>query len=247
MTVDPAAAFLRRLAEARSDGALTDTVGAPDSLEAAYALQAEMAVALGATVAGWKVALSPVCGAVAAPLFAGATVAAPATWSWPGGLAVELEIAVRLGRDLPPGPLTRADLAAAIDGWVFGVELVRSRLAAGSAAPFPAFLADNMANEGYVVGPALPAGGPALDGRQCRVTLDGTLLIEAPAVHPQGDPLAPLLAWASVQADGLGGLKAGQIVTTGALCGVVPIPGPGLVEATLDGFAPIRIAVLPAA
>ncbi|MCW1841044.1 fumarylacetoacetate hydrolase family protein [Prosthecomicrobium hirschii] len=238
--------FSARLIEARRDGRRIAATDGPATIDAAYGCQADILAALGSGVAGWKVALPPGQGAVAAPLPSVVTVTAPASWTWGEGLAIELEIAVRLGRDLPPGPISRADLVAAIDGWVFGIEMVRHRLESGSAAPFPCFLADSLANEGYVVGPAVPADLD-LSGRTCRATLDGAALVAAPAVHPQGDTLAPLVAWAAVQADRCGGLKAGQIVTTGALCGLVPVPGPGLVEATLDGFEPVRIAVLPAA
>ena len=44
----------------------------------------------------------------------------------------------------------------------------------------------------------------------------------------------PLLAYANEQSDYLGGLRAGQIVTTGSLCGVLPVRAAGLLQAHLD-------------
>lgn len=206
---------------------------------AAMACQAEVAAAIGA-VAGWKVALPPQ-GPVAAPLLQPLMCRNGSNRSYVDGLAIEVEIAGRLVADIPAGA-DRTTVEAAVGPLLLGIEFLRPRLAEGGRASFPTFLADNLGNAGYVVGPDVTWGpGFVPDGRRCRVTLDGTVLFDGPAMHPQGDVLAPLVAWAVAPNDRLGGLRRGQIVTTGSLCGVVGIPGPGLITAELDGVGSVHI------
>jgi 2-keto-4-pentenoate hydratase len=112
--------------------------------------------------------------------------------------------------------------------------------------PFLSFLADNLGNRAYVIGDRLPLS--ILDqvgGLPCHVTLDELRLHHAPAAHPAGDPLLPLLAYANGQSDYLGGLRAGQVVTTGSLCGVLPVHTAGLLKAHLGnvGQVSVRFAV----
>lgn len=214
----------------------------PADRAAAMDCQAEVAAAVGA-VAGWKVAVPPQ-GPVAAPLLLPLICPDGSDRPYADGLAIEVEIACRLAADVPAGADRRA-VEAAVDSLLLGIELIRPRLADAGRAPFSVFLSDNLGNAGYVVGPDI-APGPSIDpgGRRCRVTLDGAVLFDAPAAHPQGDVLAPLVAWAAAPNDRLGGLRRGQIVTTGSLCGVVTVPGPGLLAAEIDGFGSIRIRLV---
>ena len=61
--------------------------------------------------------------------------------------------------------------------------------------------------------------------------------------HPQGDPYAPLVAWANAQCDRLGGLRAGQIVTTGTLTPPRPVDRPCRVRATIEGVGDVALAL----
>jgi 2-keto-4-pentenoate hydratase len=56
--------------------------------------------------------------------------------------------------------------------------------------------------------------------------------------------LQPILAQARAPHDGFGGLKAGMIVTTGTLCGVVPVPGPSMITARLAGTHEVRLQLI---
>ena len=60
--------FSARLIEARRDGRRIAATDGPATIDAAYGCQADILAALGSGVAGWKVALPPGQGAVAAPL-----------------------------------------------------------------------------------------------------------------------------------------------------------------------------------
>jgi 2-keto-4-pentenoate hydratase len=192
---------------------------------------------------GWKVAIRPDGQPVAAPLF-DIVEGSGGQFAFVPGCVIEIELCVRMGTDLvrPGQPLTRDQILAAVEGVFLGIEIVRSRLEFPAAHPFPVFLADNLGNAGYVLGPEV--GHSALDsvlGQRCLVKHEGTVVVDAPAQHPQSDPLAPLLAYANQLSDFVGGLQRHQFVTTGALCGAIELAGPGLVTATVGDFASIDV------
>jgi 2-keto-4-pentenoate hydratase len=105
-------------------------------------------------------------------------------------------------------------------------------------------VADNIGNGGYAVG-AEREDWRSLDlgALRCRVWRDEALVHDAPGGHPQGDPLAPIRALKTAPIDRIGGLRAGQIVTTGTLCGVMPIAGPCRIRAELEGFGPVSLTL----
>ncbi|MCZ8182919.1 MAG: hypothetical protein O9322_08110 [Beijerinckiaceae bacterium] len=233
--------FTRRLVEARQKGVLLGPGPEPASLEEAYTIQKLTCESLGESVAGWKVADHPRLGPIAAPIFAGMSKVEGASWPFGPGLGVEIEIALRLKRDLVPGTYTRAMIAEAIDGYSLGVELVGARLAEPDRNLF-AFLGDLMANRGYVMGnECKPRQDLAVPGRACRFRIDGKLVHDAPAAPPALDPLGATAAWLSRGNDALGGLKAGQFVTTGSVCGIIPVPGPGAAVAEIEGLGTVRL------
>ena len=99
-----------------------------------------------------------------------------------------------------------------------------------------------MGHGGYVVGPDLDL--KVLDDLTelgCFISLNGVTLYDQPAVHGNGDPMTPFLAWANRKAEFMGGLRAGQIVTTGSLCGGVLSPGKGEVVTKLSPLATVSL------
>jgi 2-keto-4-pentenoate hydratase len=205
----------------------------PADIEAAIAAQARIFRATTPDVQGWKLGLRPDQLAVSAPMFPILEMSGskPPAMPWRPGMALEVEVAVRLAADLPRGAYSREDIKGAVASVHAGIEVIDSRLLEGGQAPFPIFLADFMGNGGYVVGPKI-AGRLAdqLDGVTITIRADGEQIYSGKAVHPTTDPLLPVLAYARAPNDMLGGLKAGQIVTTGALCGVVAMPRPARIE-----------------
>jgi 2-keto-4-pentenoate hydratase len=190
-------------------------------------------------VESWKTGIRPDGTAIAAPMTPYWRDGDGRPFPWREGLGIEVEIAFVLNRDLTPPagkPFTKADIIEAVSHVHLGVEIVASRIAEGNAAPFPLFLSDSLANSGYILGPELKTSVDAL-GEQWHVSVKTAdeVLFDADAKHPTSDPLAPLLAYANTASGPLGGLKAGQLVTTGSLCGVVAIGQPGRVDITLDG------------
>ncbi|MBN9076144.1 MAG: 2-keto-4-pentenoate hydratase [Rhizobiales bacterium] len=205
----------------------------PQNVE--QAMRAQAVASAGHPVAGWKVAIGPEGMPVAAPLLdiANAESHNEVRRQNSNPVAVEVEIAFRLGSDIVPGrSYSREDIRRRVDSVHIGVELIGPRLVEGDKAPFPLFLADRLGNGGYVVGPELESGAIDLlmSGSEplpaMSVCVDGREILNVRPHHPNGDPLAPLVAYANAQIDQLGGLRRGQFVTTGSLCGVLPVSKP---------------------
>lgn len=238
-----------RLVRARLSGEDVSNSGlpVPDNMASAMQVQALVQAQLARPVAGWKVAIAADNVPVAAPLLEVYPAASEIRLFQK--CTIEVELAVVLGKELPrrgAGSYNRSDIIDAIESLVVGIEVIGGRFDSGASVPFLSFLADNLGNRAYVIGDRLPLS--ILDqvgGLACHVTLDESSIYQAPAAHPAGDPLLPLLAYANRQSDCLGGLKAGQVVTTGSLCGVIPVHTAGLLNARLDkvGEVSIRFAV----
>jgi 2-keto-4-pentenoate hydratase len=243
------------VAQALADGYLQQRpivdpdFGAPADLAEAAEVQAAVARRLDARVAGWKVGYSPDGVPVAAPIFdrflrpSGAHFPMRDTANW----GVEPEIAVRLGADLPRRivqPYTRNDILTAIDSVMVGIEIVCSRIIDYKKASYLFYLADNIGHAGYALG-SDRRHWQDLDLARLRVTLtiNGEIVHDACGGHPSGDPLKPLLDYANAQSDRLGGLRAGQVITTGSLCGLVSVEGPGEVAAAVDRIGEARLYI----
>jgi 2-keto-4-pentenoate hydratase len=214
----------------------------PQDLAVAEQVQSDVARQLGAEIAGWKVGFAPNSDvAISAPLFKHLILTDRGRYRRRGAafLAIEAEIAFRLRDDLDVGdPLSSLQTA------FVGIEIVRSRLMEAVRAPFPTFVADNIGNGGYVIGPERVDWRTLnLASLRCRVWADDALIHDAVGGHPQGDPLLPIRACAQQPIDRLGGLRGGQFVTTGTLCGVVPIDGPRRIRVQLEHFGEVSVEI----
>jgi 2-keto-4-pentenoate hydratase len=233
------------LVRARVSGkdVLNSALPVPANARCAMQIQALVQERSARPVGGWKVAIGPEKRAVAAPLldvyFDSAEIGL-----FPN-CTIEVELAVRLGRDLPKRETEtyeRSDIVDAIESLVLGIEVIGGRFDDAANVPFLSFLADNLGNRAYVIGDQLPLSiVDQIGGLACQVALDRVPLHHALASHPSGDPLLPLLVYANEQSDYLGGLKAGQVVTTGSLCGALPIRSAGIVKAELDKVGQVSV------
>jgi 2-keto-4-pentenoate hydratase len=225
------------------------TFSVPADVAEAAEVQAAVAKRLDARVAGWKLGYTPEGVPVAGPIFdrflkaSGAHFPMRAAPVW----GVEPEIAVRLGADLPRRIVqsyTREEILSAIDSVLVGIEVVASRIIDHKSAPFLFYLADNIGHAGYAFG-AEKRHWQDLDLANLRATLtiNGEMVHDAVGGHPTVDPLKPLVDYANAQSDRLGGLRAGQIITTGSLCGLVPVEGPGEVTAAIDRIGEARLYI----
>jgi len=233
------------LAEAHRGTSTATGAPTPVDYAAAMHVQYDVAKKLGASLAGWKLGFSPDGVPVAGPLFASLVQASPARVARrPRGYIIEIELAFRLARDLPPKAYTREDVLAAVDEALIGIELVAGRFGEPPAVPYLAFLADNVGNAGYVTG-ASTRGFRELDLKALpvRLTVDGTVIEEKRGGHPQGDPVEPLRAYASKPIDAFGGLRKGQIITTGSISKPLRVESAAQITASLEGVGDVALVI----
>ncbi len=174
----------------------------------------------------------------------------PAVLAWanyrnPG---VECEIAVRLAHDLPPGPCTPEQAAAAVGEVCAAIEIVENRYGPPpmgdlKAVGTPTLIADQVFHAACVLA-APPANWRAMDlgAVQGRFLIDG---VEKASGHGRdllGHPMQAL-AWlaASAEVAAFGGLRAGQVVMLGSVTPPLWLDAPCTVTALFDGFAPAEI------
>jgi len=156
---------------------------------------------------------------------------------------VECEIAVRLARDLPPGPCDPARAAAAVAEVMAGIEIVESRYEDTVALGVPMLEADMMFHAAAVLG-APAADWRALDLKALigNITVGGNAAGEGAGRELLGDPMA-CLAWlaASPLAARFGGLRAGQVVMLGSVTPPVWLDAACAVEVAFPPLPPASL------
>ncbi|MDW8316137.1 MAG: fumarylacetoacetate hydrolase family protein [Rhodovarius sp.] len=227
---------------------------APADVAAGYALQRELAEALGEwPPAGFKIGATarrmqdylglaePAAAFVpAASCNPSPHVAAFADFLAPG---VECEIAVRLAADLPPGPCDPARAGAAVGQVMAAIEIVERRYGDLQELGTPTLIADQVFHASGVLGPPVAElQGLDLAGLRGRILVDGLPQGEGRGADLLGHPLAAL-AWlaASPAAAVFGGLRAGQVVWLGSVTAPIWLEGPCSVEVEFEGLPPARL------
>ena len=213
----------------------------PRTVGDAYAIQDAVAAKLGA-IGGWKVgaknaSAEPTC----APLPATLILRSPQRFA-AGRFAhngVEAELAFTLSHDLPPRPKPYrvADLEAAVATVHAAIEIVDSRFVDLNGVDALSLLADFQSNGALVVGNgvALPHAF-ASSTQEVTLEIDGKRVVESRGSNPAGDVLC-LLAWLANHATArCGGLRRGDIVTTGSWTGMRFVASGTRVEAAFAGI-----------
>jgi 2-keto-4-pentenoate hydratase len=222
-------ALAHRLLAARSarQPMLTSPDDGPADVAQAYEVQWQVTQALsgGQRIAHWKVgATSREHTPQAAPIPPRAVLPSPARWTDlpTSALAIEAEVAFRVARDMDAGLAATIDIADAFDRVRVAIEVCDTRLAAQPEPGALWKLADSLSNAGLVVG----SGGCAtcdVDFARlgCVVDIDGGRHLDGTGAHPLGDPRV-LLRWWLTFATTRMPLRAGDLVTTGSWCGMLP-------------------------
>jgi 2-keto-4-pentenoate hydratase len=232
----------------------------PADIAEGYRLQKAVADTLGA-VGGWKVGAvtpeqrraqgvdRPIGGALLAPWLrdarSGAATFRAAEFIVP---KLECELAFELARDLPARPqqpYTREEVQAAVKCLRIGIEVVDSRLPAGTGTL--AELADACNNGAYVAGADF-ADWTGIDFAQVGIVLTRThegasseVATGSGAAILDGDPFGTVVMLANAPPGGRPGLRAGDIVTTGSCTGAPPLPGPGSYRAEFSGLGSVEV------
>ena len=218
----------------------------PRTVSDAYAIQDAVAARLGA-IGGWKVgaknaSVEPTC----APLPATLILRSPQRFA-AGRFAhngVEAELAFTLSHDLPPRPQPYcvADVEAAVATVHAAIEIVDSRFVDLDAVDALSVLADFQSNGALVVGDgvALPRAFES-STQEVALEIDRVRVVETRGGNPAGDVLR-LLAWlanhASVRS---GGLRRGDIITTGSWTGLRFVDFGARVEAAFPGIGGVDV------
>ncbi len=237
---NPGAAASLLLAAWRSGELLTALPAAdkPVDLAQGYAAQDALFALAGGERGGWKLGVGSPAGMRAAGLDralvgqldrsrchpSGVHLRMPA----PTALTIECEIAFVLDRDLPPQPGRDID-PRDIRSTCLTFEIVRSRFTDRKTVGWPSFAADNVGFEALVVGEPACTGLDEEVLRQLATTavvcLDGQPKAEGLFGDTATDPLVSLCALYQHAAERGVTLRAGDIVSTGAMCQPFDIQG----------------------
>lgn len=160
------------------------------------------------------------------------------------GIGVECELAVRLGRDLPPGPCTAPRAAEAVAAVMAGIEIVQNRYGDFASVGTPALIADQMFHLAAVIGEGRGLEGLDLPALKGRIEVNGAAAGEGVGAELLGDPLE-CLAWlaASPVAAAFGGLRAGQVVMLGSVTPPVWLDGAAEVRVSFPLLADVRVSL----
>ncbi len=247
----------RLLADLRRDGRRQsglDPALVPPDAAAAYRVAADVAGQLGWPVAGWKIAANkpemqqalrasaPMAGRVFQPfLRRDPATFDHATLLWP---LVECELVVRLGADLPgrPAGYTPEEVAAAVAAIHVGVEVAECRFVHDDAfPPLTAILADSSGSGHLVVGPEIPDWRDAdIPGAAVSLTVNGVERRTGRVADAIGHPLETV-GWLANQPAITGGLRAGQVVSTGTCSGMLLAQAGDEMRASFGGLGAVSL------
>lgn len=225
-------AGLRR--DGRQQSGLDQRLVPPDKTTA-YRVARMVEEELGWTVAGWKIAAmkeglqrelrtdSPIYGRVYAPLVKPAPVTVEhARQCSP---IPEVEYQARLGADLPPRdtPYSLAEVEDAVESLHPGIELAECRFVHDAAfPPLPAILVDGAGSGTIAYGPPIEHWRERdIAGQEVVLTCNGTVRRKGTAAIALDHPIVPV-TWLANELSRTGiGLKAGQMISTGTLTGML--------------------------
>ena len=229
-TIERAAAEVarRRLAKERLaalDGIRGEDAGYAVQRLANARLEARLGPVVGHKIGGTTEAMRRLIGAcepVAGEVFAETVHPTPARLSFDAFLrpGIETEIAVRLGRDLPPGdaPFDRSRVAEAVAEVMAAIEIVDDRYEDFRRVGIATIVADNAFNAASILGePRREWRGLDLAGLVARTRIDGRCVAEARSDALMGHPFEAL-RWLADRRAVLGhGLAAGSFVSLGTI------------------------------
>lgn len=234
-----------RLAEARRRGDLVEGTLPELDVDGGYAVVAALAGSM-PPVVGWKVGATngpaQVFLGVAEPIygrvFEGAVARDGAVPPIPGARPAEAEPEILFELAADPDP---ADPLAAVGTAFVGMEINRPSRDDAFACGAGFIVADNAAQVGLIVGPAIPMD--ALDDPHAiRVTVsrNGEVSEHGDAAAVMGNPRAALVWLAGKRAGSERPLRRGDIVATGAMCRSVPLAPGDVVAADFGAWGTLN-------
>ena len=161
-------------------------------------------------------------------------------------IGVEAEIVYRFGRDLVPnkGPYARNDVLDGIVSMHPAIEIVDTRFKTFGALDPLSHRADQGNHGALIVGPAL-SDWRSLDPVRQPVTLiiNGKHVCDTIGGNSAVDPVRLLVWLANVGSRSLGGLRAGQFVTTGSCTGTIFVNSAAQVAIDFQRLGAMTLAI----
>jgi 2-keto-4-pentenoate hydratase len=205
-------------------------------------------LATGERRVGWKVAFNApqvqrrlsLPYFVAAGLTSRSALAAGSSHALGGaaGVALEGEVAVRLGADVAAGA-SLAETAGCVSGWAPAIEVVQLDR---SLDELEEVLAHGVFHRGLVLGPfGTPAAGADLTGIRARVRAAGTTLCDVDARAATGHVPALLQHIATLLARFGERLAAGDVLILGCMNPPCPAVAGSRFEVSLDGLGEVSL------
>jgi len=235
-----------RLLQDAVDTAAVDIANVPRVIDDAYQIQSAVVARVGA-VGGWKTGADSASAVpIAAPIFAddiydSGTSLAPGTMRLMG---LEAEIAFRLGSDLPPRShaYSEKEFLDAVETMVPLIELVDSRLQDFEAAGSIWKLADNQINSGLVIGePVLNWQQLDFSALRAILKVDHQIIRDNRGWNYPDTPAGLATRFVNTFSEHCGGIRAGQIITTGSLTGIDFIDTGATVTAELENIGSVQV------
>ena len=152
---------------------------------------------------------------------------------------IEVEIALRLGRDVTPAEAATLSHEAApslVDAMTVSIELVDSRWQQGVQAPALLKLADLQSHGALVLGEWIPFAVRDWAAQTATVRIGDALPATFRGSHSMGDPAWVLPAWLRHATREGQTVPRGTVVTTGTWCGMLPASAGELVTARFEGI-----------
>lgn len=157
---------------------------------------------------------------------------------------VECELAVRLARDLPPGPCTPEQAADAVGELFAAIEIVENRYGELKLLGTPTLIGDQVYHAAAVLGEPGVQDWRSLDigSLRGRLIVDGHQRDEGVGADLMGHPMN-CLAWlaGSSVAAAFGGLQAGQVVMLGSVTPPVWLTAPASVTVEFAPLPPVQV------
>ncbi len=232
----------------------------PADLEAAYAVQAEVLrcrEAAGRRLGGWKIGCTTkqmqqimgLPGPAYGVVLADCIFSSPAEVSLRQTVAplAECEIAMRIASDVPArdGGHNAASIAPHVGACMAAIELAEARYPDRSLLTPPELVADDVFQRAIILGPEVSAWRDLdLQSAVGRTTIAGDLRGEGLGRDVMDDPLNALAWLADTLARSGTGLKAGQVVLTGAIVNAAPVQQGQTAVCSVDGLGAARLTIV---
>lgn len=221
-----------------------------------YAIQALGSAGSRAPLFGWKIAATSaagqrhinVDGPLAGRIVAESVVAAGATVPLAGNhmRVAELELAFRMGADLPPRdrPYTVEEVMAAVASLHPAIEIPDSRYEDFCAVGAPQLIADDACALLFMLGPPATFAWRASDlaDHAVSATVGSKSRHEGRGRNALGDPRVAL-TWIANELSGIGVvLRAGEVVTTGTCVTPIDVVPGDTVQANFGALGPLAVS-----